>query len=371
MNFHRMPIEIESPEELGYAAIRFNLAESSVRDRTLGELQLPPLNELVLAYGEHRGDTALRQAIVADSQLQADHVLTTTGAAMALFLVHATLLDSAAHLVVIRPNYGTNLETPRALGCAMTVLDLEFKNGFHLDSQRLAAAIRSETRLISLTNPHNPTGKIFPRATLEAAAALAEKQGCYLLVDETYRDLDFRNPKHGWAAEISPCVISIASLSKAYGVPGIRTGWLICRDFALLERLLAAKEQVAIGGSVLDEAVALEVLRQRLTWLPAMHAGLRQNFSILKKFLDDHALLEWVEPDAGAVCFPRLRNPQGFDFQLFKKEIFEKFQTVVGFGHWFERPERYFRLGFGYPTAEELTEGLARFEACLKSSSIG
>lgn len=132
MNYKRMPIEIESPEEMGYDTIAFNLAESSIRDRALGDYDLD-LNKTVLAYTEHRGITPLREAIVRDSKLEADDVLVTTGAAMALFLIATTLLEKDDHIIVIRPNYATNLETPRAIGCEMSIIDVDFDDNFSLN----------------------------------------------------------------------------------------------------------------------------------------------------------------------------------------------------------------------------------------------
>jgi aspartate/methionine/tyrosine aminotransferase len=165
MIYRRMPIEIESPEELGYNTILYNLAESSVKDRTFGDLQMD-FKDLILSYGTHRGDLALREAILKGSALSdPDTVLVTTGAAMALFVVATTLLAKEDHLVVIRPNYATNLETPYAIGCQTTIIDLKFETDFDLDLEVLRAALQPNTRLISLTNPHNPTGKVFSQTT--------------------------------------------------------------------------------------------------------------------------------------------------------------------------------------------------------------
>ena len=135
-----MPIEAESPEELGYARIRANLAESSVADTPLGELGVE-LDELVLQYGDHRGRPGLRTAIAAGAAgIGPDHVLVTPGAAAALFIVHTALLGPGDELVVVRPNYATNLETPRAIGANVRFLDLRHEEGWALDVDRLAGS---------------------------------------------------------------------------------------------------------------------------------------------------------------------------------------------------------------------------------------
>ena len=368
MLFKRMPIEIESPEEMGYSNIRYNLAESSVRDKTLGALNLGALDDVLLCYGEHLGLHELREAIVyGHPGLQPDHVLVTTGAAMALFVTATTLLDKADHLVVIRPNYGTNLETPRALGCAMTVVDLLFEENFELNPERIFAAIQPNTRLISLTNPHNPSGQLFPWETIRNIVDYATQRGVYVLLDETYRDNNFQTPPQPYTATLSDKVVSISSLSKAYGVPGLRCGWLICRDPALMQRFLAAKEQICIGGNVLDEAIAARILQGRDALLAESHDFVRKNHRILLENLHAMPWLEWVAPQAGVVCFPRLKAGIQLDFPRFKTALYRDYQTVVGFGHWFEQPDRYFRIGFGFPLPEELEQGLLNFKTCAEA----
>jgi aspartate/methionine/tyrosine aminotransferase len=364
MNYKRMPIEIESPEEMGYDTIEYNLAESSIRDRSLGVYNLD-LSKTVLAYTEHRGIKDLREAIIEDTSFEADDVLVTTGAAMALFLVATTLLEKDDHLIVIRPNYATNLETPRAIGCKMSIIDLDFDENFELNTDDIQKKINSNTKLISITNPHNPTGVLFPAETIQKLIIIAEKNNCFLLIDETYRELNFRSKLNPYAAELSKNVISVSSLSKAYGVPGIRMGWLMTRDKALINKLLAAKEQIILGNSVLDEAVALHILNNKKTLLPIIHQQIQRNYEAFKAWFAQQKYLEMVEPEAGVVCFPRLKSTYKLDAEAFQKSLYQDYKTVVGFGHWFEQSAIYFRLGFGFPTEIELKEGLNRFEKCL------
>ncbi|WP_280940639.1 aminotransferase class I/II-fold pyridoxal phosphate-dependent enzyme [Mesorhizobium sp. LNJC384A00] len=203
MNYARMVIEKEAPEEYGYDRIRFNLSESSIADQKLSDVGLS-LPDLTLFYGEHRGDKELRALIAAqDSGISPDDVLVTAGAAGALFIISTSLLSERDHLVVVRPNYATNIETPKAIGCAISYVDLDFDAGFAIDFGRVAASMQPNTKLISVTCPHNPTGTMMGRADLDALIALAEASGCHLLVDETYRDLSYgqRLPA---AASLSP-----------------------------------------------------------------------------------------------------------------------------------------------------------------------
>jgi aspartate/methionine/tyrosine aminotransferase len=359
-----MIMEKESPEEYGYDRIRYNLSESSITDQKLSDIGVT-IPDLTLIYGEHRGDRALRQ-LVADTEpgLAADHVLMTAGAAGALFLISTTLLSADDHLVVVRPNYATNIETPRAIGCEISFIDLRFENGFAIDPAEVEAALRPNTRTISVTAPHNPTGTLLARADLDRLIALAERQECTLLVDETYRDLSY-GTKLPSAASLSKRAISVASLSKAYGIPGIRIGWLITQDTELYERLLAAKEQIAICGSVLDEAVALQVLQSRDAFLGRVLPEMHRRLDIVQEWIDSEPLVEWVPPSGGVVGFPRLRVPESFDADGFYKALLEDHGTYVGPGHWFEMPRTYFRVGFGWPTVPELKSGLQSISAAL------
>jgi aspartate/methionine/tyrosine aminotransferase len=375
MQYKRMPIEIESPEEMGYSTIRYNLAESSVRDRTLQELNID-LSNIVLAYGEHKGILPLRTLITEGSDIiTPDDVLVTTGAAMALFVISTTLLSPTDHIIVIRPNYATNLETPRAIACEMSIVDLDFDAQYGLNTvdegnpdafgKGVLSQIRPNTKLISLTNPHNPTGKIFPHETLLEIIKAANSKGIYVVMDETYRDLNFQTPLLPYYAEVSPNVISVGSMSKSFGIPGIRIGWLICRDAVLMDTLLAAKEQMILGNAVINEEIAYQVLSRKKEIIAQEHADIRLKFDYMKLWMQSQKYLEWVEPQAGVVCFPRVKKEYNFDFIGFQHALYHDYQTVVGYGHWFEQSQRHFRIGYAYPSFEDLKVGLDCFSQCL------
>jgi aspartate/methionine/tyrosine aminotransferase len=365
-----MPIEIESPEQLGYDTITNNLSESSIADRRLRDLDVDvDLDELLLCYGDHLGDPLLREAVAAGVDgVGADQVLVTAGAAAALFCIATTLLEPGDHAVVVRTNYATNLETPRAIGADVDVVDLRFEDGWQLDVDQVAARVKDgRTRLISVTQPHNPTGTTFDRSTLDTLVALAERSGAVLLVDETYRDLT-----HGevlpLAASLSARALSVSSMSKAYGLPGLRIGWVVCRDPDLGERLLAAKEQVLICGATLDERIAGRVLAARDRVLPPILGDVRHRLGIVRDWLAAQATFEWVEPTGGVVGLVRFRPEVDVDTDRFYEVLLAAHGTYVGAGHWFELDDRHFRLGYGWPTLDELQAGLAGLSAAAESA---
>ncbi|MBZ9675401.1 aminotransferase class I/II-fold pyridoxal phosphate-dependent enzyme [Mesorhizobium sp. ES1-1] len=365
MNYTRMVIEKEAPEEYGYDRIRYNLSESSIADQKLSDIGLS-LPDLTLFYGEHRGDKELRALIAAqDPGISPDDVLVTAGAAGALFIISTSLLSANDHLIVVRPNYATNIETPRAIGCAIGFVDLTFEDGFAIDIGRVKAAMQPNTKLISVTCPHNPTGTMMDRADLDALVALAEAHNCHLLVDETYRDLSYgrRLPS---AASLSTKAISVSSLSKAFGIPGIRIGWLTTRDAVLQETFLAAKEQIGICGSVIDEGIARGMLERRDAFLARLLPEMAKRRDIVQAWIDREPLVDWVRPEGGVVGFPRLNVDPGFDLDRFYRDLLEKHGTYVGPGHWFEMEKRFFRVGFGWPTEAELRGGLEAISAALR-----
>lgn len=362
-----MPIEIEAPEQLGYETIRRNLSESSVADRRLGDLNVN-LNDVLLCYGDHKGSVDLRDTVAGLGKgLGAEDVLITAGASAALFIIATSLLDADQHLVVVRPNYATNIETPRAIGCGITFIDLDFESGFRLDLAKVEAAIRPNTKYVSVTYPHNPSGVMIGEAELRALVALVERKGCLLLFDETYREMTF-GPLLPVAASLSPRVISVSSLSKTYGIPGIRIGWLICKDPALMQTFLAAKEQIGISGSMIDEYVGYVALSQRQDWLGPNNDLIRQGFEIVRDWIARDEFMEWVAPEGGCVCLPRIRPDVKIDLQAFYQRLYSVHGTYVGAGRWFEMPDNYFRIGFGWPTLTQLSEGLEGISASIRET---
>jgi aspartate/methionine/tyrosine aminotransferase len=356
MNYRRMPIEIEAPEGYGYENIDCNLSESSCADQRLSELGIS-IDDLLLYYGDHMGKPALRELIAAEIKLNPDDILITPGAAPALFIVASSLLDKGDHMVIAKSNYATNIETPRAIGARVSYLNMRFENGYTLDLEELESLITDKTKLVSLTYPHNPSGVMIDEATLEKVIRIVERKDTRLLLDETYREMCFV-PKLPVAASLSDRVISVSSMSKSFGLPGIRIGWLICQDKQLMETFLAAKEQILITNSVVDEEIAHRYLLQKGRLFLPVKKTIDKNFIILKNFMQGQNMLEWVEPQGGCVCFPRVKKDIQMDKKRFYEVLLHKYSTYVGRGYWFEEDDRYMRIGYSWDKSEKLQKGL-------------
>ncbi len=371
MRYRRMPIEVESPEQLGYSSITTNLSESSVSDRRLRDLGLElDLDDLLLCYGDHLGDPFLREQLSTMTGVGPDDVLVTPGAATALFCAVTALLEPGDHAVVMRTNYATNLETPRAIGADLDVVDLRFEDGWVLDLEEVRRRVRpGRTKLISVTVPHNPTGTMMTEADLRDLVSLAETSGAVLLVDETYADLT-HGDRLPVAATLSPRAISVASMSKAYGLPGLRIGWALNTDPELSERLLAAKEQVVICGPTIEEHVAGQVLAARDRLLPPILDSVRARARTVARWMAEQDLFEWVPPTGGVVGLVRFKDSVTVEAAEFHRVLLAEHGTYVGPGHWFELSDRYFRLGFGWPSTDELEVGLVALTAAGQATAL-
>lgn len=367
MDYRRMPIEIESPEEFGYGSIEYNLAESSVTDLVLDELNLS-LSHLKLEYIPHRGKEELRKLIAEEAPgLSPADVLLTHGAAGALFIINTSLLSAGDHLVVLRPNYATNIEVPKATGCAISYLDLQIKNNWQINLNEIINLVQPNTKLISITTPHNPTGMVLQEEELNRLIAFAGEKKIFLLVDETYRDTCFLTP-YPVAAAKSIWVISVSSLSKAFGLPGLRMGWIITRNSALMETFLAAKEMIHISNSALDEEVAFQFYRQKKKFADAINKRCMHQYHLLADWLEDEKRMHAVLPQGGVVCFPLIKPASSIDTHKFYQILLQKYKTMVGPGHWFEMPDTYMRIGFGWTDAATLSAGLHNISKALSDA---
>jgi aspartate/methionine/tyrosine aminotransferase len=158
-------------------------------------------------------------------------------------------------------------------------------------------------------------------------------------------------------------------MSKAYGLPGLRVGWLVCRDPDLAEVLLAAKEQTVICGPTIDEAIAGAVLADRDRILPPIVADARRRRERVATWIDGQETFEWVSPTGGVVGLVRFRPEVRVDTDRFYERLLGEHGTYVGPGHWFELDDRHFRLGFGWPSESELRAGLAACSAAAANAT--
>ncbi len=357
MQFNRMWIEKESPEEYGYENIKYNLTESSTTDKTMTDVGIQLSQDLLLCYGDHLGKKELRQVIGKMYDAKEDEVIVTIGACMSLFLIYSAILMPGDHVLIMHPNYPANIEIPRSLGCQVDLYGLKFEEGFRMDVDQLISMLRPETKLVNITYPHNPTGVMTTAEDIAKLMKACEANGTYLMVDETYGDLT-NGQRLPHVSSMSKYGICIESLSKAIGVPGIRTGWMVSKNRELLDKVIATKEQVCICGSVVDEECAYQVLSKREELLKPIKADIAEKLAILTEIMENQNVLEWVKPQGGVVCFPRIKEEIEIDTKEFYDCLNHKYGVFVGPGKWFDMSDRYFRIGYAWPKKEELRQGM-------------
>ena len=345
MWFKRMELEIWF-DKYQYE-IDYDIGESAVKTLDVKDLDID-LSEISLRYGYHRGRPELRECIAGRYPgLKEENIVVTTGASEANFLVVSALVKPSDHVIVEHPNYPSLYEVPRSLGCSVELLTLNFDQGFKPDLNALESKITPKTRLISLTHPNNPTGSMISGEELQNLIDLVESRGIYLLFDETYRDMASDEQILPPAASLNPRAISISSMSKCYGLPGIRTGWLASQDKFILDSAVAIREQVSISNNALSEEIAFSVLSRREEYMEKARKRIDNNREVVAEWMKKQKHFEWIYPEAGVVCFPRTKDHVQIDNEKLYRTLAEKYRTFVVPGRCFEMSNRHFRIGFG------------------------
>jgi aspartate/methionine/tyrosine aminotransferase len=303
-------------------AARYNLTASDAQTMSMAELleladddARARWDSLQLSYTETYGLPALREAIAATYDgLAAEDVLCFAGAEEAIYLAMQVLLGPADHAVVVTPNYQAAETVPLSL-CEVTGVALRPGEGWALDLDAIERALRPATRVVSVNFPNNPTGAVPQEDTWRRLAALCDDRGIRLFSDEVYRGLELgpRRPLPQ-AADLSPTAMSLGVLSKACGLPGLRIGWIACRDRELLGKLEHAKHYTTICNSAPGEVLGLIAVRARDRILDRNRRIVADNIPVFDAFFARFpGLFEWEPPQGGCVCFPRYLGPDGVE----------------------------------------------------------
>jgi len=357
---------------------RHELGESYGPSLRLSELLSSPdvalLDELELDYGSVEGDPLLRGAIAERHGVHPDDVVVTVGSAHALFLCAFILCNPGDETLTTAPGFPPARAALSAVGADVNVLPVSFDRAYRLDTSEFRERLSARSRLVSIASPQNPSGVVVSQEILREMLALMSEicPAAYLLVDETYREASYGDDRIAeTACALSPKVISIASLSKCHGAPGLRIGWAITRDPTMREQLVLAKFNSVIACSPLTEALALKVFEQRDRIMDErrahLDAGLRCTASWVRQ---NSRYVEWIRPDAGAICCVRLKAAAFDDaaVQRFYAEL-ALIGARVASGTWFGDEARVFRLGFGLLATPDLEAALGAVTSALGQST--
>ena len=360
---------------------RYDLAESIGPDLVLRELlgaaesdDSGGLGGLALGYGTAQGDPRLRALIAEGHGVDADDVVITVGGMHALFLLAFILCGRGDEAVTTSPQFPLGRNVLQSVGATLRTLPLAFDARYRLDPEALGRLLSPRTRFVSLASPQNPSGVALPRETLREVVALMEARcpEAYLLLDETYREAVYGDDRPAPSGVgLGPRVVSCASLSKCHGAPGLRLGWAITRDPGLRDQLVLGKFNTVIACSAVDEALALQVLRQGERIIGARRRRLAEGLARTADWVSAHdGLVEWIRPDAGALCCLRLK-PEAFDDAAVGRfhDVLAGTGARVAKGAWFGDDARVFRLGFGLLSMPDLAAALDGLSTAVRQTA--
>jgi aspartate/methionine/tyrosine aminotransferase len=345
---------------------RINLARSGVA-LCPPELLRLRARDLVVNLPVRDGYAPLVTAIAKRYRVTSDQVFTVSGGtSFADWFAATVVLERVRRgdeVIVERPAYEPLLRIAESFGVAVRRFDRRFEDNYAIDLAAVKSLITPRTKLAVITNLHNPSGAIVDSATLAAVAAALDTVGAYLLVDEVYVECLFGR-KTASAVHAGPNVIAANSLTKAYGLDGLRAGWLLGPP-KLMQRVWRMQDLLANNGVAPGEQLALAAFRR----LPAIrahaHKTLDPNLQRVRDFLARETRLRAFVPEGGNVVFPRL--PAGISSERFTTHLLNHYSTLVVPGRFFETP-RHFRISFGCHSPQ-LERGLKNISRALDDLS--
>lgn len=334
---------------------RIDLAGSNLEACALDDLP-GARDALDLAGSSPDGYPPLLQAIAARSGVTPDRVATAVGCTGANFLAAAAVLDAGDEALVERPAYDPLIAIIEMLGGRPRFFDRRAEDDFAVDPAAVERALTPATRLVIVSNPHNPSGVLAPTQTIAALGRIAERRGIVVLVDEVYRDVVLEDPPPP-AATLSPMLVSTNSLTKAYGLAALRCGWALASP-ELTSRIRRARDVVDVSGPLPAERLAALAFAQLDRLAQRARAIVEANRSVLRDRLLGHPALA-TPPPAATLAFPRFRD--GRDAAPFVRELFERDGVAVVPGDFFGMPSHFRVSSGGSPEAfREGMEALSR-----------
>jgi aspartate/methionine/tyrosine aminotransferase len=318
--------------------------------------------DLVLGYTESRGHPELLTAIARlYSGVNAEQVIEVVPEE-GIFLAMNALLRSGDHIVATAPAYQSLHEIARANGCTVAEWFPKRDAGWHFDVSELSSLIRPETRMLIVNFPHNPTGALPSREEFNAIVGLARQHNLILFSDEMYRYFEY-NPDDRLpsAVELYENAVSLCGLSKSFGLPGLRVGWLVTRSAEYMTRIGNLKDYTTICGSAPSELLAIIAL-ENLDALSARNLAItRHNLTVLDAFFSRHTnLLWWQRPIAGTITLAEIHAD--IDMDQFAEDSATRAGVMILPSSTYNYPGNYFRIGFG---RRNLPEALSAFEKHL------
>ncbi len=351
---------------------KYLLSSSDAESRTIADLLSlePSAHDAFLkhwcGYTEAPGAPWLRETLTSlYENIRPDDIIVVAAAEEAIFLFYHALLGPADHAIVETPCYESAFSLVKSTGASVSAWQRQPENSWAHDLAALESLIQANTRAIYINTPHNPTGLLMPLPVLKRILELASKQGIYVFSDEVYRELEHipatRLPA---ACDLYERAVSLSSVSKTYGLPGLRLGWLASRDPQILKKCIDLKFYTTICSSAPSEFLTDLALRHREKIVARNRQLTLRNLHLLSGFLARHSrLFSWTPPNASPIGFVRFEPPQ--DVLQFCESVVQQSGVLLLPGTFYEQP-RHIRFGYG---RANMPESLAQLDSWLSSHS--
>jgi len=318
-------------------------------------------------YTESPGAPWLREVLAKIYKtIDARQVVVVSAAEEAIFLFYHALLTAGDHAIVESPCYESALTLPKSTGASVSEWRRKPENGWAHDVAELEALIRPNTRALYINTPHNPTGLLMAPEIFRRVLELAAKHNIYVFSDEVYRELEHDPASRLPAAcDLYDRAFSLASVSKSYGLPGLRLAWIASHDKEFLERIISLKHYTTICSSAPSEFLTALAFRHRQRFIDRNLEIVLRNLPLLTAFFARHTdIFEWTPPNAATIGFARFKPQQ--DVHDWCESLVRDAGVLLLPGTVYDEP-RHIRFGYG---RKNMPESLAQFEAYLKSASV-
>ncbi|MFX1573907.1 MAG: aminotransferase class I/II-fold pyridoxal phosphate-dependent enzyme [Promethearchaeota archaeon] len=331
---------------------------------TLEDNSIEELKQKRLGYSESLGDPILRNEISnLYTNILPDDVIIFSGAEEAIFIFMNVQLDKGDHIIVQYPAYQSLFEVASAIGCEVTKWMMTDENFWELDISFLEETIKKNTKAIIINCPHNPTGYLMSQKKMDAILDIAKKNNIHVFSDEVYRLLEYdKSDRLSNASDCYSKAISLGVMSKAFGLAGLRIGWIATKDKLLYNKLASFKNYTTICNSALSEFFAILALRNKKFILQRNLKIIEKNLKILEYFFNKFKnLFKWIKPKASSIAFPRILTDESIDD--FCLELLRKKSILLMPSSKYDYGDKHFRIGFG---RMNMDQGLLKLEEFIE-----
>lgn len=324
-------------------------------------------DNLSLGYTESLGHPLLREEIAKLYQGIAASDCLVIVPEEGIYIALNSILQKGDHIICTFPGYQSLYEIAEGIGCEITKWEPEEENGWKFNPSFLEENIRTNTKLVIINFPHNPTGYLPNKEDYQKIIGLARKNNLYLFSDEMYRFLEYdQKDRLPSACEVYDKAISLFGMSKTFGMAGARIGWIVTKDQDLYAKMATFKDYTTICSSAPSELLSIIALRAKNKIISKHLTRIQRNIELLDNFFEEYEnRFEWVKPKAGTICFPRLKGTMTtLDFcqKVVKEANIMLLPSMV-----YDYDDKHFRLGFG---RENLPEALEKFRKYLEVKSF-